>query len=216
MKQKYIIFILLVIIAILVAVVIFQTISNNQQEPTETQPKDAFEEIYAWLLDNGKLTNGTNIGKSLKYENTLININYNSNLNDYILITMSFPKHKGNPLELEYYVYKDIDNKNVKYGVELTDNSTNKYVTKEYTLNSQTFVKNSPVQYEDTFSIFGKFYANETDPAKRKEYEVYKTLCTEIDKIHYDCFLTFLDWMKNDFCQCVGITMKDFGYLKYQ
>jgi acyl-CoA hydrolase len=51
----------------------------------------------------------------------------------------------------------------------------------------------------------------ETEEEKNEGYQLYK----EVNKIHYDCLLTFLDWLKSNFTKTVGISMADLGYLKY-
>lgn len=220
MKQKHIIMIFSCMIALFSVVAPFQIIRlNTSGDPLSSENQDDFTDpyttIYNWLLENGERSqDGTSIQYTKRYQyNKTVKISYSTSFEDTIYFYMSFPNHKGNLLTLQYNIEKDDASDSAMYWVELESNSNDAYSQNRYSLSKSTFVKNSLVKSESFISSYNtdRFPTPYTEEEKNEGYKLYK----EVNQIHYDCFLTFLSWLKNDFTKDIGITMADLGYLKY-
>lgn len=227
MKQKHIIIILSCVIALFSVFAVFQIIQMNtpnntidsppstEQEGNLPGPIDPYTAILDWLLKNGKRSqDGTSIQYTTRYQyNKTIEISYSTSFEDTIYFYMSFPNHKGNSLTLTYNIEKDNSSDSVMYWVELESNNNSAYSENNYSLTKSTFVKNSLIKSGSFVSSYNtsRFPTPYTEEEKNEGYQLYK----EVNKIHYDCLLTFLDWLKSNFTKTVGISMADLGYLKY-
>jgi hypothetical protein len=212
-------FTLLILISALCSFTGCKTKDTDTETELESEPKtktiaESYDIIYDWLIENGTLKNGTEVSYRYKNEDTYVLIKYDSNFPNSIYFYMHFPDHQGNTLYLTYTLEKNDDQGDHFYFINLSSNNNRAYASKTYSLDMSNFTKNTPTKYcsgrnSSTVGTFGFTYTS----AEKQEGEKLSNI---INDIHYDCLITFLNWLRDDFCPTVGLTMKDLGFLKYK
>lgn len=190
--------------------------TTTRTTTTTTQKKvNAFDEIYEWLLQYGNPNDThTRIVYAHRYGDVLLNVSYSTAFDDSIYFYMYFPDHNDNSLTLSYRLDRQDKDSNTAYWVELSSNSSGAFSENKYEFNKATFVRNSLVKLGAVTSSYNKnrFPKPYTEEEKEQGFQLQK----EVDQIQYDCLLSFLDCLKYDFCERVGIDIEDLGFLKYE
>ena len=228
MSKKLLTLLVVVLVCVIVIFAIVTTIRNESSNSTHTntttttttttttQKKvNAFDEIYEWIFQYGNPNDThTRIVYAHRYGDVLLNVSYSATSDDSIYFYMYFPDHNDNSLTLSYCLDRQDKDSNTAYWVELSSNSSDAFSKNKYEFNKATFVRNSLVKPDGVISSYNKnrFPKPYTEEEKEQGFQLQK----EVDQIQYDCLLSFLDCLKYDFCERVGIDIEDLGFLKYE
>ena len=189
--------------------------SCQPQESNHNTPKQTYDIIYKWLLQEGTLKNGTELGYTYAKENTTIYVKYDSSSDNIISFIMSFPDYDGNKMTL-YYSISDKESNEKTYTVSLESRKNRAFARNSYSYSPSEFINKSPVKSDIPYTNKGSFISTSSTPYTEEEIQDGLNLCEKLNDIHYDAHLSFLDWLKDNFCPDLGLTIKDFGFLKYQ
>lgn len=209
------------IISLITALTILLTLAltvtgckKEEPAPEQMTPEQVYTILYEWLLENGKLEEGTKLIYWYQLEQKSICVKYDSAFDGSIHFTMYFPDYKSYELKLTYTISKESTDDKQTYTVYLDSKTNRAYSFNSYSYDKEIFAKNSPVSSKSTVNSnnTGSF----PTPYTEEEKQEGRKLSSMITDIHYDCLLTFLDWLSTDFCSDVGITLSDLGYKKYK